>query len=233
MHPDVSTLRSLPFGIDLVTAGFPCTDLSQAGRTAGITGEQSGLVGHVFRLLTSVSREGRSLPSLLIENVPNMLVLDGGQAIAFLAEQLESFGYRWAYRVVDSRFTGVPQRRRRVVLLASTEIDPREVLFADNESAPSEDGRSEDAFGFYWTEGRGGLGWARDAVPTLKAGPRSGSRRRLPSGPAISPWSGGSSSRRSRMPRRCRGSRVDGPMSSSTSPGHAESAHDGSSSGTR
>src|SRR5690349_11093009 len=50
VHDDITTLAELP-DCDLVTAGFPCQDLSQAGRTAGIEGSQSGLVQHVFRLL--------------------------------------------------------------------------------------------------------------------------------------------------------------------------------------
>ena len=46
----------------------------------------------------------------------------------FLVDELESLGYRWAYRLVDSRFTGVPQRRQRVVLVASKVVDPAAVL---------------------------------------------------------------------------------------------------------
>lgn len=48
---DVRDLRSLPGDVDLVTAGFPCQDLSQAGGTAGIDGDRSSLVSQVFRLL--------------------------------------------------------------------------------------------------------------------------------------------------------------------------------------
>src|SRR5689334_7652711 len=48
LHDDVRTLTALP-DVDVVTAGFPCQDLSQAGRTAGISGERSGLVGEIFR----------------------------------------------------------------------------------------------------------------------------------------------------------------------------------------
>ena len=77
-HGDVQTLRSLP-KVDVVTAGFPCTDLSQAGRTAGITGGQSSLVTHVFEALRLAQTAGRRLPWLLIENVPNMLALDRGE----------------------------------------------------------------------------------------------------------------------------------------------------------
>jgi DNA (cytosine-5)-methyltransferase 1 len=181
LHPDVRELGDLPAGLDVLAAGFPCTDLSQAGRTAGISGAQSGLVSHVFEALRLTATSGRRLPWLMIENVPNMLALDKGRAMAYLVSEIESLGYRWAYRVVDSRFTGVPQRRRRVILLASATEDPRRVLFADDAGPRPETDLKADAFGFYWTEGRGGLGWARDAVPTLKGGSTVG----IPSPPAI------------------------------------------------
>jgi DNA (cytosine-5)-methyltransferase 1 len=175
VESDVRQLKRLP-RVDLVTAGFPCTDLSQAGRTQGISGEASGLVGEVFRLLSD-----HRTPWVMFENVRNMLVLDRGNAMRFLVEQLESMGYRWAYRLVDSRFTGVPQRRQRVIMLASLTGDPRSVLFADDAGERPESDLQEDAFGFYWTEGLRGLGWAKDAVPTLKGGSTIG----IPSPPAI------------------------------------------------
>ncbi|MFZ5870804.1 MAG: DNA cytosine methyltransferase [Actinomycetota bacterium] len=181
LHPDVRELTQLPGGLDVLAAGFPCTDLSQAGRTAGITGAQSSLVSHVFDVLRLVVRERRRLPWLVIENVPNMLALDRGRAMHYLVGELESLGFRWAYRVVDSRFTGVPQRRRRVILVASQTEDPRAVLFADDVPPRDETALAKDAFGFYWTEGRGGLGWAQDAVPTLKGGSTIG----IPSPPAV------------------------------------------------
>lgn len=177
---DVSKLRSLP-PVDVVTAGFPCTDLSQAGRTAGIEGSASGLVAHVFRLLRGAQRRKQPPTWLVIENVPNMLSLNRGHAMRYLVAELEHLGYRWAYRVVDSRFTGVPQRRRRVLLVASRDEDPRSVLFADDAGPRPDVEYASDAFGFYWTEGRGGLGWAQDATPTLKGGSTVG----IPSPPAI------------------------------------------------
>lgn len=181
VHPDVRTLTALPERLDVLAAGFPCTDLSQAGRTAGIRGEQSRLVEHLFAALRLAdSREGR-LPWLLIENVSNMLVLDRGRAMRFLVDELEALGYRWAYRVVDSRFTGVPQRRRRVLLVASRAEDPRTVLFADDVGPLPQSSLREDAFGFYWTEGLRGLGWGHDAIPTFKGGSTVG----IPSAPAI------------------------------------------------
>lgn len=173
---DVRDLRRLP-DVDLLAAGFPCTDLSQAGRTAGIAGAESSLVGEVFRLL-----ERRRPTWLLFENVRNMLPLDGGRAMRYLTGELEAHGYRWAYRVVDSRFAGVPQRRHRVLLLASRTEDPRPVLLSDDVGEPGPDRYHDDAaWGFYWTEGLRGLGWARDAVPPLKGGSGLG----IPSPPAV------------------------------------------------
>lgn len=165
--PDVRTIRSLPAGTDMVSAGFPCQDLSQAGRTLGISGDRSGLVNQVFRL---VKRRRGGPRWLLLENVPFMLQLDRGRAMRHLTAALEELGYRWAYRVVDARAFGRPQRRWRVLMLASRIADPREVLFGDDAIEPVAGEPDAHACGFYWTEGTRGLGWAVDAVPTLKGG---------------------------------------------------------------
>ena len=99
----------------------------------------------------------------------------------YLADELEARGYCWAYRLVDTRAFGLPQRRQRVILIASKTEDPRTVLFADD-AEPFDPGFSPNRWcGFYWTEGSRGLGWAVDAVPTLKGGSTIG----IPSPPAI------------------------------------------------
>lgn len=163
---DITRLKSLPTAVDLICAGFPCQDLSQAGRTAGLDGERSGLIGEVFRLLSH-----RRVPTVVIENVPFMLQLNGGKAMRAIADEFERRKYRWAYRVVDSYSFGLAQRRERVVLVASREVDPSAVLLADdNPLARHVTAIGQRPHGFYWTEGLGGLGWAVDAVPTLKNG---------------------------------------------------------------
>jgi DNA (cytosine-5)-methyltransferase 1 len=147
--------------------------------TRGIAGARSGLISEVFRLLRH-----RPIPWIVLENVPFMLQLARGQALEVIVRELEALGYRWAYRVVDTRAFGLPQRRQRVFLLASLEDDPRNVLLVDDVAAPeAEVSRGGDgvACGFYWTEGTKGLGWAVDAVPTLKGGSSVG----IPSPPAI------------------------------------------------
>ena len=175
---DIRELDKLPRKTTLVAAGFPCQDLSQAGKTTGIAGARSGLVGEVFRLL-----QAHRTPWVLLENVPFMLQLGRGEAMNVITSAFEALGYHWAYRVVDARAFGLPQRRRRVYFVASNVADPRTVLFADEAGAvdePKLNGHSL-ACGFYWTEGVRGLGWAVDAVPTLKGGSTIG----IPSSPAI------------------------------------------------
>ncbi len=175
-HADVTTLSNLPPGTDLLTGGFPCQDLSQAGKTVGIEGSRSGLVGEVFRLV-----EKEHVPWVLLENVPFMLQLGRGRALDLIVRTFERLGYHWAYRIIDTRAFGLPQRRERVFFLASRVEDPRGVLFAQDSGEPAPLDPSGLACGFYWTEGIRGLGWAVNAVPTLKGGSTIG----IPSPPAI------------------------------------------------
>lgn len=174
---DVATLADLPADVDLLTAGFPCQNISMAGDKAGINGDRSGVIDHVFELL-----ERRRVPWLLFENVYFLLYVKQGRSMAYLIDRLERLGYRWAYRIVNSFWFGVPQRRRRLFLVASMEGDPQNVLLADDASIPKEPERTlETPLGFYWTEGRSGVGFAVDAVPPLKGGSGVG----IPSPPAV------------------------------------------------
>lgn len=177
VEPDIRKLAAFP-KVDLIAAGFPCQDLSQAGRTAGIVGQQSRLVGEVFKRLRPRSSGPRWL---LLENVPFMLQLQCGKAMRYLVDELEELGFAWAYRTVDARAFGIPQRRQRVVLLASRTEDPRQALFGCDAGEQLPEFSRDRLCGFYWTEGLRGLGWAVDAVPTLKGGSTIG----IPSPPGI------------------------------------------------
>jgi DNA (cytosine-5)-methyltransferase 1 len=216
---DIATLDALPDEVDVVTAGFPCQDLSQAGRTAGIRGARSGLVTHLFGL---IRRAKRPPTWLIIENVRNMLPLDRGRAMEYLVSELERLGFAWAYRVIDTRAFGLPQRRQRVLLLASRTEDPRAVLLADDAGEPSPARYRDNAFGFYWTEGLRGLGWAEDAVPTLKGGSALG----IPSPPAVwLPWE--TEGRRFVTPSIVDAERLQGFPAGWTDPGHTERRAEG------
>jgi DNA (cytosine-5)-methyltransferase 1 len=178
IHRDILRMQKLPKA-DVITAGFPCQDLSAVGTRLGISGSRSSLINVLLRLVEEAARKPKWI---VLENVPFMLQLERGRAMDMITRSLEDLGYAWAYRVVDSRSFGLPQRRRRVILVASRgKIKPQNVLFCDV-AHPSKDlTASSYARGFYWTEGNRGVGWAVDAIPTLKGG----SSLSIPSPPAI------------------------------------------------
>jgi site-specific DNA-cytosine methylase len=106
---------------DLWTGGFPCQDLSVAGRRRGLAGARSGLAFAFLDLVADVRPA-----AVLVENVPGLLSSHRGRDLGTLLGRLGELGYWWAYRVLDAQFFGVPQRRRRVFILAfHAALDPR------------------------------------------------------------------------------------------------------------
>ena len=97
----------------LWSGGFPCQDLSVAGKRAGFAGARSGLA---FAFLDLVERHRP--PAILLENVPGLLSSHGGKDFGALLARLVELGYGWAYRILDAQHFGVPQRRRRVFIVA-------------------------------------------------------------------------------------------------------------------
>ena len=177
---------TLPDRFDLLTAGFPCQDLSQAGKADGINGSRSGLIGHVLRILERRRRVARPR-WVVLENVSFMRHLGGGIGMEVVLSGLTKLGYTWAYREIDALAFGLPQRRKRLFIVGCLlgEGDPRSVLLEDDvtpdesrKGAGWQDGR---ACGFYWTEGNRGIGWADNAVPPIKGGSGLG----IPAPPAI------------------------------------------------
>jgi DNA (cytosine-5)-methyltransferase 1 len=101
-------------------AGFPCQDLSLAnqGKRKGIEGERSGLFTRFADLVD------QSKPKwLVIENVPGLLNSGDGQDFKYVVQTLDDIGYFLAWRVLDAKYFGTPQRRRRVYLVASYQTD--------------------------------------------------------------------------------------------------------------
>lgn len=99
-------------GVDLIYGGFPCQDVSVAGKRAGLSGDRSGLWSEFHRVL----RELRPRWTV-IENVPGLLSSNSGRDFATILLGLGELGYGWAYRILDARWFGVPQRRRRVFIV--------------------------------------------------------------------------------------------------------------------
>lgn len=124
-------LREL--GVDrrrtVLSAGFPCQDLSVAGARRGMvrdSGTRSALFWEVDRLL------GELRPAwVVLENVPGLLSSRRGRDMGAVLGSLADRGYGFAYRVLDAQHFGVPQRRRRVVVVGRLGDDgtsPAQVL---------------------------------------------------------------------------------------------------------
>jgi DNA (cytosine-5)-methyltransferase 1 len=110
----------------IITGGFPCQDLSVAGKRAGLGGSRSGLFWEICRLLDETRAQ-----NFILENVPGLLSSNQGADMAVVLEALVERGYRIAYRVLDAQHFGVPQRRRRVFIVGSlgdTGRSPEEIL---------------------------------------------------------------------------------------------------------
>lgn len=104
-------LRSVGFIPErgILTGGWPCQDISLAGQRSGLDGERSGLFSEVVRLLTELQPRW-----FVLENVPNLLSINGGRDMGAVVGALAECGYGLSWRVCDASGFGVPQRRRRI-----------------------------------------------------------------------------------------------------------------------
>lgn len=109
---------------DIIVGGSPCQSFSIAGKREGRAGA-SGLMAEYIRAVREVR------PRVFVwENVPGALTVERGAAFGQLLSEMDGIGYRCAWRILDSEFFGVPQRRRRVFLVGCLgDIDPAEILF--------------------------------------------------------------------------------------------------------
>jgi site-specific DNA-cytosine methylase len=144
IHDDIRTLDPAAFrGVDLVCGGFPCTDISAAGKGAGIGGARSGLWFEMARIIAGVRPRW-----CLIENVSALRTRGADRVLA----DLESLGYDAWPLVVGAWAVGAPHRRNRVWIVArrlDNAAEPRLTGDAGRESARSlrDEARREESAG--------------------------------------------------------------------------------------
>ena len=100
---------NFPASISLITGGFPCQDISNAGKRAGITGERSGLWSEMYRLICELRPQ-----YVIVENVSTLLNRGMGTVLADLA----TCGYDAEWQVLSAAQFGAPHLRRRVFIVA-------------------------------------------------------------------------------------------------------------------
>lgn len=115
LHSDVRTFTAEPRMFDVITAGFPCQDLSQAGRQRGLSAERSGLFYEVLRL----AREIRPR-FVLFENVGNLLSHQGGESFQEVLFQIAKAGFDAEWAVIPASDVGACHQRKRIWILAYT-----------------------------------------------------------------------------------------------------------------
>lgn len=117
---DIGMLRPamLP-GSDIWCFGFPCVDISVAGKRAGMDGKRSGLYYSVIELVRGMPEEDR--PRWLIaENVRNLLAINGGWDFASVLSAMANAGYAVQWAVYNTKDFGLPQNRERVFIAGSS-----------------------------------------------------------------------------------------------------------------
>lgn len=140
--------------VDIISFGSPCQDLSIAGKRAGLEGEKSNLFYEAIRVIKEMrcKSNGKYPRYLLWENVPGAFSSNKGEDFRCVLEEItrikdstvklsrpskwqsageilgENFSLAW--RVLDAKYFGVPQRRRRIFLVADLDGgSSREILF--------------------------------------------------------------------------------------------------------
>lgn len=107
----------------IITGGFPCQDLSVAGKRAGLAGARSGLFWEIRRLVEETQAEW-----FILENVPGLLSSNGGKDFGIVLGEMAELGYSIGWRVLDAQYFGVPQRRRRVFIVGNRTGGPERIL---------------------------------------------------------------------------------------------------------
>jgi DNA-cytosine methyltransferase len=102
-----------PSGLSLITAGFPCQDLSVAGKQAGYDGNRSVLFYEIIRLARELQPQ-----FLLLENVRNLLSHNNGETFQETLFQIAKAGYDAEWAVIPASDLGACHRRERVWIVA-------------------------------------------------------------------------------------------------------------------
>lgn len=158
--------------VDVITFGSPCQDLSVAGQGKGLLGSRSGLFFEAIRIIKQMrtESEGRYPRFAVWENVPGALYSNKGEDFYEVLRQIVSVkdekkaselprptrwqgagaivghGFSLAWRVLDAQYFGLPQRRKRIYLVADfADRSAPEILFErQGESEPSCPIRAEE-----------------------------------------------------------------------------------------
>ena len=121
---DVRTCLPELSPVDVIIGGFPCQDVSIAGKRRGLAGKRTGLFFDALHIVDSLKPRW-----VVLENVTGLLNSNAGKDFQTVIQSLAQCGYLGAWRVLNATYFGVPTKRRRVFILAGLgELPPAEFM---------------------------------------------------------------------------------------------------------
>jgi len=146
LHPEDVSRQRQP--VHLITSGFPCQDLSQAGAGKGIKAERSGLFFEILRLSDEFYAYSGVRPALLLENVANILSGGKGEWARIVHGEVASRGYDCEWKIVSAASVGAPHLRKRWWCIAYVANSFRTTsrgrgILGETENGGGEDSRTE------------------------------------------------------------------------------------------
>lgn len=189
-YGDVSKLNGADLEpVDVITFGSPCQDMSVAGKRAGLDGARSGLFFQAVRIIKEMRAKYGKPRYAVWENVRGALSSAGGEDFRRVLEELcrikddaadvprpkkwQSAGLIWgngysvAWRVLDAQYWGVPQRRKRIYLVADFDGDSAGKVLFDSEGVSGYSEKMQAArkdFARTAQNGAGEAGWGKEAL---------------------------------------------------------------------
>lgn len=120
IHGDITKVSTneIP-DFDILCAGFPCQAFSAAGKRQGFADTRGTMFFEVERILRDKKPQG-----FILENVEGLVNHDGGRTLKVITQRLRDLGYQFDYRVLNSKFFGVPQERKRIYIVGSLQTTP-------------------------------------------------------------------------------------------------------------
>lgn len=104
---------------DILCAGFPCQAFSSAGKRQGFADTRGTLFFEVERILKEKRPKG-----FILENVEGLVNHDGGKTLQVIIDKLHALKYKFDFRVLNSKYFGVPQERKRIYIVGSIDEKP-------------------------------------------------------------------------------------------------------------
>ena len=114
---------------DILCAGFPCQAFSSAGKRQGFADTRGTMFFEVERILKDKRPKG-----FILENVEGLVNHDGGKTLQVIVNSLAALDYKFDFRVLNSKYFGVPQERKRIYIVGSSNAVPNLDKFPLKES---------------------------------------------------------------------------------------------------